>query len=282
MSTIPTSLTEKQFQTFILPNLALAKRGTTCTIPLYKVFNYILKKLHTGCQWRELAIDPHPQKTPKPELSWQSVYHHFSKWTRLGCLKHVFEHSIRTIQSQLDLSNINLDGSHTIAKKGGNAVAYQARKRAKTSNILPITDRNGFVLATTAIIAGNHNDAFELSAHLKAGFKSIQQLGIKLRGTFFNADAAFDTRDARKLCFNRGIYPNIPTNLRNRKRPKPGPKRLFSADIYKRRALSERTFAWIDKFRGLLIRFERCDQRFLAAHFIAFAMINLRHLIALN
>jgi transposase len=87
-------------------------------------------------------------------------------------------------------------------------------------------------------------------------------------------------RAARKVCFNHGLLPNIPENLRNRKKAKPGPKRLFNADIYKHRFVSERSFAWLDKFRHLLIRFDRKDTSFLGAHFIAFAMINLRHKLA--
>ncbi len=42
MSTIPTSVTEKQFNEHIRPHLTTAKRGYECKIPLYKVFNYIL------------------------------------------------------------------------------------------------------------------------------------------------------------------------------------------------------------------------------------------------
>ncbi len=57
MSTIPTSLTEKQFDEHILPYLSVAKRGFVCRIPLYKVFNYIMYRLHTGCQWDQLPID---------------------------------------------------------------------------------------------------------------------------------------------------------------------------------------------------------------------------------
>lgn len=57
MSTIPTSLSEEQFETKIRPQLSNAKRGFVCKIPLYKVFNYILKRLHTGCQWDELPIE---------------------------------------------------------------------------------------------------------------------------------------------------------------------------------------------------------------------------------
>ncbi len=57
MSTIPTSLTENQFDEHVLPYLSVAKRGFVCKIPLYKVFNYILYRLHTGCQWGRLPID---------------------------------------------------------------------------------------------------------------------------------------------------------------------------------------------------------------------------------
>ena len=58
MSTIPTSLTEKQFNEHALPYLSVAKRGYVCQIPLYKVFNYILYRQHTGCQWYQLPIEP--------------------------------------------------------------------------------------------------------------------------------------------------------------------------------------------------------------------------------
>jgi hypothetical protein len=54
MSKIPTRLTEKQFAEHIDPYLSKAKRGFTCQIPRYKVFNYILYWLHTGCQWAEI------------------------------------------------------------------------------------------------------------------------------------------------------------------------------------------------------------------------------------
>ena len=180
----------------------------------------------------------------------------------------------------MDLSEINLDGSHTIAKKGGESVAYQGRKKAKTSNILPVTDKNGNILSSTDIIAGNHNDAFNLKPHLQTALKDIKQSGLDIAGAYFNADMAFDTKDARKTCFNHNVVPNIPENKRNRKHNKPGPKRLFDEEVYKHRFSSERTFAWIDKFKRLLVRFERKDVYFFGLHCIAFAMVNLRHLLS--
>jgi transposase len=126
------------------------------------------------------------------------------------------------------------------------------------------------------LVAGNHNDAWQLKLHLQQAFQFMKRLDLPIAGAFFNADRAFDTKEARKTCFNHALVPNIKENLRNRKATKRGPARLFDAAVYKRRFTCERTFAWIDKFRGLLVRFDRLATSFLGAHFIVFALINLR------
>jgi len=69
MSTIPVSLTEKQFEEYVSPFLSKANRGFVCKIRLYKVFNYILYRLHTGCQWNQIAIDPDPREPEKKKLA---------------------------------------------------------------------------------------------------------------------------------------------------------------------------------------------------------------------
>lgn len=277
---IPTRISEEQFERYIAPYVSQAKRGYVSKIPLYKIFNYILYWLHTGCQWSQLPIEADPEAPEKGEISYHAVYYHHRKWSRDGSLERVWVNSITEIEGELELSELNMDGSQTIAKKGGESVAYQGRKKAKTSNILPITEGKGYIIATTGIVAGNHNDAFELKANLQSAFKALKKRGLKIAGAYFNADAAFDSRAARKTCFNHGLVPNIPQNRRNRKKSKRGRKPLFKPEVYKRRFVAERSFAWIDKFRRLLIRFERKDAYFLGGHYIAFTMINLRHLLA--
>jgi len=142
-----------------------------------------------------------------------------------------------------------------------------------------MTDAGGFIVASTGLLAGNHNDAYHLKPHLQKAFKSLKRLGLEISGAYFNADKAFDTQAARKTCFNYGLLPNIDENKRNRKASKRGRKRFFNKEVYKCRFTSERSFAWIDKFRALLIRFDRREIYFLGAHFIAYTMINLRHLL---
>ena len=161
----PYQFNQEQFEQYIRPRLSVAKRGYECSIPLYKVFNYILYRLHTGCQWERLPIDNDPGEPTKKKSA-------------------------------------------------------------------------------------------------------------------INADAAFDTKAARWTCFNHKLIPNIVENTRSRKRLKRGRKGLFNRDVYKLRFTSERTFAWIDKFRALLVRFDRKAAHFLGAHYIVYALINLRHLLA--
>lgn len=281
MSTIPDSVTQEQFEQYILPNLTTAKRGYVSQTALVGIFNLILYRLHTGCQWASLPVSKvAEERERRQEPSWQAVYSHGRRWSADVSLERVWQQSLVRIQDDLDLGEINLAGRHAVAKKGGESVAYQARKRAKTSNILPMTDRQGYLVASTGIVAGNHNDAFNLKSHLQQAFKARKGLGLTIAGAVFNADRAFDTKAARKVCFNYQVVPNMAENKRNRKSTKRGRKRLFDPERYKGRFVSERSFAWIDKCRALLIRFDRKDACFLAGHHLVFALINLRHLLA--
>ena len=116
MARIPIEVTEMQFNQYILPYLTIAKRGYTSKISLYKVFNYIIYKLRTGVQWEFLPMDTAPDGIS--EGTYQIPSYHFRKWSRDGSLERLFDASVMTIRGELNLSEINLDGSHSAAKKG--------------------------------------------------------------------------------------------------------------------------------------------------------------------
>ena len=80
-------------------------------------------------------------------------------------------------------------------------------------------------------------------------------VGLDLRGAYLNLDAGFDSTHNHTCIFNAGMIPNIKEN-RNRKRTKRGRKRLFNAAIHALRTRVNRTFAWEDTFKRLLLRFE--------------------------
>ena len=91
----------------------------------------------------------------------------------------------------------------------------------------------------------------------------MKALKLNFKGAIFNADSAFDSTDTRKVCWNHHVIQNIDKNKRNRKKKKRCKKRHFNKEVYKNRFCIERTFAWIDKFKRLLIRFERVDTYFV-------------------
>ena len=84
MSTIPTSVTEDQFDQHIRPLLRTAKRGYVCKIALVKVFNYILYRLHTGCQWMQLPIAPDGDEAEKKRLAGKPSIIIFRNGARMG------------------------------------------------------------------------------------------------------------------------------------------------------------------------------------------------------
>ena len=102
--------------------------------------------------------------------------------------------------------------------------------------------------------------------------KSLNNCGIIVQNSILNADSY----KLRRACRRRNIEPNLKENIRNRKKPKRGRKRFFNESVYKRRFVNERTFAWLDSFRTLLVRFDKLDLNWLNWHYWAFDLILIK------
>jgi hypothetical protein len=130
---IPVQFSAPEFTAFILPQLSRPKRGPQCKIGYHKPFNYLLKVLYTGMQWKELSIDKDPEG--KAELHYTGVFKLFARWVADGSLERAFLASVHHLDEaqQLDLSLLHGDGSNTVAKKGGRGLATVATntKRAR-------------------------------------------------------------------------------------------------------------------------------------------------------
>ena len=115
---IPTRLSEEEFNEFVLPHLTKGKRGPKKNLPFFKLFNYILYLMHTGCQWHNIPIDK--DETGKPEIHYTNIFNAFKDWVHDGCFAKVFEDSVlRLLKSKmLDTSILHGDGTGTVAKKG--------------------------------------------------------------------------------------------------------------------------------------------------------------------
>ena len=139
-----------------------------------------------------------------------------------------------------------------------------------------MTDNHGDVLSPLPVAPVHETDMVLLPEGRKALKKVATQVGLDLRDAYVNLDAGFDSTYHRKCMFNAGMIPNITENPRNRKRTKRGRKRLFNAAFHALRTRVDRTFAWEDKFKRLLLRFEHRQQRHFGMKWLAYTLINLR------
>jgi len=155
-------------------------------------------------------------------------------------------------------------------------MGYSGHKHQTGETVIAIIDNHGYVLALVPVAPVNKPDMALLPEGLKALKKVAKEVGLDLRGAYLNLDGGFDSGRNRKCIFHAGLIPNIKATPRNRKCPKRGRKRLFNATIHALRLCVERTFAWADKFKRLLLRFERIQQRHYGMKLMAYTLINLR------
>ena len=263
-------LDEDTIKNDILPHLSVAKRGFVCTGELVEVVNAILYKLKTGCQWAYLPIE---SLFSEIVLSWQSVFHHFRKWCKNGDWQECWVRLLKRHKSELDLSSGDIDGSHTPALRGGQAVAYQGRKKKKTTNAIFLTDRQGVPLAMSVPMAGNHHDCYQIEKSMDEIISTMERAGIRIDGLFINADSGFDCKKLRDYLFRKDIHANIDFNSRNGEIDDDA---FLDEELYKERYSIERTNAWIDSFRSLLNRFDTTVSSWLNFNHIAFIVIFLK------
>ncbi|MEZ5196145.1 MAG: transposase family protein [Bacteroidales bacterium] len=166
----------------------------------------------------------------------------------------------------------SFDGTQSLIARGGQAVGYQGRKKAKTSNMLVLTDSQGIPLACSEAISGEHNDAYQLEEFVENMFESLRSSNIAT-DWLLNADAGFDIESCA-FCYRNDIIDNIDKNKRN------GSERntFFDSLLYKCRFVVENDQCLADAFKAILIRFETNKIHWKALNILAFCVILLRQL----
>jgi hypothetical protein len=112
------ALKEDEFNEFVLPHLLKGSRGPDKKISYFKLFNYILKLMYTGCQWSQIPIDKN--ELSEPEIHYTSIFKAFRFWVHRGCFDKIFTSTVLRLfkAKMLDISIIHGDGTNTTAKKG--------------------------------------------------------------------------------------------------------------------------------------------------------------------
>jgi transposase len=267
-------LSKDMIERWITPHLSKGARGPKRTVETADIIRAIFYRLKTGCQWRMLPLREFFEGR---KISWNGVYYHHHQWVSDGSWRRVWVSLLKGNKHLLDLSSMQLDGSQTPAKKQGENISYQRRRKARTTNALFLSDNRGQPIAMAAPQAGNHNDLYEVETLFSQMCELMKEAEINLDGVFMNADAGFDAESLRRACSERNIEANIDQNPRNTT-GKDG-YLYFDEELYKRRYVIEQTNAWIDGFKALLVRYEGKVKTWMQQHFMAFAILLLRKLL---
>jgi transposase len=83
----------------------------------HKIFNYILRLLYLGCQWKELPIEKDGEG--RPEIHYTRIYKKWRRWEADGCMDAIFTGSVLQLQQDnlLDITVIHGDATTTAAKR---------------------------------------------------------------------------------------------------------------------------------------------------------------------
>src|SRR6202049_3299022 len=232
---IPTQLSLAQFEAFVLPHLSRGSRGPAPKLGLHKIFNYILRLLYMGCQWKELPIEKDGEG--RPEIHHTRIYSAFRRWDADGCMDAIFTGSVLRLHQDnlLDITVIHGDGTTTAAKKGGENIGFSGHKKVKGDKVVAFCDRNCNVIAPFVSAPGNRNESPLLRDALPQVMRVAQAVGLAPKGTVVSLDGVYDCRINRKAIFNRGMVPNINANPRGRKLSKRRRKPLFNLAIFQER-----------------------------------------------
>ena len=104
-------------------------RGPAPKLSLHAIFNYILKLLYLGCQWKDLPI-----KTGKDglaEIHYTRIYRMFRYWQKHGCINAIFTGSVFALHQAglLDTEVVHGDGTTTAAKKDGDNLGFSGTRK---------------------------------------------------------------------------------------------------------------------------------------------------------
>jgi putative transposase len=262
---IPDDLWDK-----VRPLLGREKKAGTVgrpPVPYRTCLDGILYVLRTGCQWKH---------APREFGSGSTLHRRFQQWARRGSFKRAWRLLLREYE---ELRGIQwrwqaIDSATTKAPLGGEATGKSPVDRGKLGTKRHVlTDQRGAPLGFEVTGANRHDS--------RAAGATLSSIPVKRPGPgaageqHLTADKGYDYPAVRGTVRRRGYTAHIPR--RDGQPPKPRGKRRYKA----KRWVVERAHSWTNRYRRLLVRWEKKEANYVALVHFAFAL-NLYRLIILG
>ena len=222
-----------------------------------KIMSGIFYLLRTGCQWKAL---------PRCYGAPSTVHDRFQEWQRAGFFEKIWKSGLLEYDNKkgLEWEWQAIDGAMTKAPLGGAGTGANPTDRGKKGTKRSIlTDGKGIPLSV-AVDGANRHDKMLVKGTLdniiieRPSHKVIQNMCM---------DKGYDYPDIRELVEEYGYTAHI----RRRGEENIGMKEI--PDYRARRWVVERTHSWLNRFRRMLIRWEKKIENYCAMLHLACAWI---------
>jgi putative transposase len=229
-----------------------------------KILNGIIYRFRSGCQWNHL---------PKEYGDDSTVHRTFQRWVVINLFEMLWTLLVAECNelALVDWQWQAADGWLGKARSGGDEIGPNPTDRAKNGTKKSLlTDAAGGPLSIV-IASANINDHKLLEETIEAIVVERPKPRPRKKQNLC-LDKAYDNQASREVVKKHGYQDHI-RRIGEEKLDQKGTKRHPA-----RRYVVERTIAWLSKCRGLLVRYERKSENYLAQLQFACALLWYRRL----
>lgn len=246
----------------LLPEHPPRPKGGRPPMPNRTAFFAIFYVMRTGIQWKAL---------PRKLGASSTVHDRFQLWRAAGVFEDLWRTGLLEYNTDigLDFEWQSLDGCITKAPLGGEATGANPTDRGKSGTKRHLLTEAAGLPIGLIVTGANRHDKTQVEAVFES-MPIVPPLPSDEQPQHFCADKGYDYDDVRAVIALMLMTDHIKSRGEEREALKlPG----YRA----RRWVCERTHSWMNRFRRVLIRWEKKLDNFLAFLHLACASIVWRH-----
>lgn len=246
----------------LLPPEPAKPKGGRPRVDRRRVMDGIYYRLRTGCQWKAI---------PRSLVAGSTAHDYFQAWQAAGVFYRLWHEALKLYDDKVGIEWLwqALDGAMTKAPLGGEATGRNPTDRGKQGvKRSLLSDGRGVPLAV-AVEGANRHD-------MKLVGPTLYQIAIARPEPSeeypqnLSMDKGYDYEPVRELLAQWGYTAHIRSRGQEKQQKQTVP------GYRARRWVVERSHSWLNRFRALLIRWEKQVDNYLALLHLACAFITLR------
>ncbi len=249
-----------------LIDLPRSGKGGPKPKPSWRIFCAIYYRLRTGCQWNAI---------PKALAASSTAHQRYQYWVKEGVFKQLWQLGLlqAAMMGCLDLEWQSIDGCICKSPLGGIDSGANPTDRGKLGTKRHLLTEGGGVPIAITLTGANVHDKKEVGHLLDERPDFLVHMGADDFKQHFCGDKGYDYEDIRALITLNHYIDNILSRGEEQK------NKTRIKGYKARRWVCERTHSWFNRFRAILIRWEKKTENYLNALYLVAALITWKLVI---